>query len=97
MKPGVVSPDGFGLEYRGTPFLMWTCGGSTSILESVSAWPFMLEAGDPLRRSIEGTGELFLINEPVSPLLLCGVGISDGGASLKSLFMSSKRTPRVSG
>lgn len=46
---------------------------------------------------MDGIGEPFLINEPVSPLLICGVGISDGPASLKSLFISSRRTPQVSG
>lgn len=91
---GVVLPEDF-FEYRGLPFLISTWGGSTFKLESLSPWRY--GAVDPWRRSIEGIGEPFLINDPASPLLVCGVGISDGPASLKSLFISSRRTPQVSG
>jgi hypothetical protein len=49
----------------------------------------------PRRRSIDGTGEPRPIKEPVSALA-DGVGMADV-ASPKSKFMSSKRTPRVSG
>jgi hypothetical protein len=98
IHPPIPFPRVRSAEYRGTPSLMSTFGGSISNPGIATDEPSPLStdvAPTPRRRSMDGTGEPRAIKEPVSALV-AGVGMDDV-ASPKSKFISSKRTPRVSG